>query len=85
MREYTFAVEIELLEEGGYLATCPSIPGCRAEGKSIGEALDNLRDVARVLYELNVEQGLVFVPEYPDAKLESIGWNVKIPLREHAA
>jgi predicted RNase H-like HicB family nuclease len=51
-------VEIEPLEEGGYLAICQAIQGCHAEGESIAEALDNLEDVARVLLELRREDGL---------------------------
>jgi predicted RNase H-like HicB family nuclease len=38
-------VEIEVLTEGGYLALCPDISGCHAEGKTIGQALDNLQDI----------------------------------------
>jgi len=85
MKQYSLPVEIEILDEGGCLAICPSIPGCHAEGKSIGDALDNLRDVARVLYDLSIEKGLVFVPDHPAAKPESITWHVEIPLLEHAA
>jgi predicted RNase H-like HicB family nuclease len=81
--KYTFPVEIESLEEGGHLATCPSIPGCHAEGQTVGEALDNLRDVARVLYELSQEKQLAFVPEHPDALPNSIVWELRIPLLEH--
>lgn len=77
---YTIPVKIELLEEGGYLAVCSAIPGCHAEGRSAGEALDHLRDVARVLYELSVDKGLVFYPEHPEAKPGSILWQVQIPL-----
>jgi predicted RNase H-like HicB family nuclease len=69
-------VEIETLAEGGYLAVCSDIAGCHAEGKSIGQALDNLRDVAQTIYELCQEQGLVFVKRYPEAKLTDIIWNV---------
>jgi predicted RNase H-like HicB family nuclease len=56
-------VEIERLEEGGYLASCLDVPGCHAEGRTIGEAIDNLRDVARVVYELCREKGLPFLKD----------------------
>jgi predicted RNase H-like HicB family nuclease len=77
-------VEIEPLAEGGYLALCPDIPGCHAEGKTVGEALDHLRDVVQVIYELCQEQGLVFVPAHPEATLNDIVWKVNIPLAEAA-
>ncbi len=57
-QRYVVPVEIEELEEGGYLAICPTIPGCHAEGDSIGEAIGNIEDVARVVLEFRVEQGL---------------------------
>ncbi len=82
---YMLSVEIEPLEEGGYLATCPAIPGCHAEGQTVGEALDNLRDVARVIYELSREKHLTFVPNHPEAQPEAIFWQVRIPLLERAA
>jgi predicted RNase H-like HicB family nuclease len=83
--QYTLFVQIEPLEEGGYLAICPSIPGCHAEGRSVGEALDNLREITRVLYDLSREKGLVFVPDYPNAKPDAILWQVQIPALEYAA
>lgn len=58
-KQYVLPVEIEPLEDGsGYLATCDAIQGCLAEGASVAEAIDNLEDVARVLLELRVQDGL---------------------------
>lgn len=78
------SVTIELLAEGGYLAQCPKISGCHAEGKTIGQALDNLRDVTRVIYELCQKQNLVFVTDHPEIELDDIIWKVDIPLAEVA-
>jgi predicted RNase H-like HicB family nuclease len=36
----------------GYLATGPTNRGSHTEGKSIGEAIDNLGDMARTLLEI---------------------------------
>jgi len=58
MARYILPVEIQPLEEGGYLAICSIIQGCHAEGQTITEALDNLEDIARILLELRVEDGL---------------------------
>jgi len=58
MARYILPVEIQPLQEGGYLATCPVIQGCHAEGQTISEALDNVEDVARILLELRMEDGL---------------------------
>jgi predicted RNase H-like HicB family nuclease len=59
-KRYVAPVEVEELEEGGFLAICPEIPGCHAEGSSAAEAIYNLEDVARVLLEFQLEEGLGF-------------------------
>ena len=58
MKKYLLKVEVEPLEEGGYLATCADLQGCHAEGDTIAEALVNVEDVARILLELRREDGL---------------------------
>ncbi|MBM3302013.1 MAG: type II toxin-antitoxin system HicB family antitoxin [Deltaproteobacteria bacterium] len=80
MSEHRLPVEIERLEEGGYLAICPAIQGCHAEGATIGTALDNLQDVARVIYELCQEKGLIFVEGAPHASPETVILEVALPL-----
>jgi len=52
-----FPVDIERLEEGCYLATCPSIQGCHAEGDTVAEALANLEDAAVLLMRFHKTQG----------------------------
>ena len=64
--DHRLSVDIERLEEGGYLASCADVPGCHAEGRTIGEAIDNLRDVARVIYELCQGKGLPFLKDVPE-------------------
>lgn len=63
MAQYKLPVEIKALEEGGFLAICPAIQGCHAEGATIAEALENLEDVARQLLELRRQDGLPLPPE----------------------
>ncbi len=58
MAKLIIPVTVEPLEEGGYLAVCEVIQGCHAEGDTVGEALENLEDVARILLELRREDGL---------------------------
>lgn len=42
MSQYTvFLVEAE---EGGYVVTCPALPGCVSEGETRDEAVQNIRD-----------------------------------------
>ena len=39
-----FRVLIETDEDGMFIATCPSLPGCVSQGKTRDEALTNVRD-----------------------------------------
>ena len=66
MKRHLLRVEVEPLEEGGYLATCPDLQGCHAEGDTVAEALENAEDVARVILELCLEKGLPLPPELQD-------------------
>jgi predicted RNase H-like HicB family nuclease len=31
-------------EDGGFIVSCPALPGCHSEGETIEEALQNIRD-----------------------------------------
>ena len=66
MKRYLLRAEVEPLEEGGYLATCPDLQGCHAEGDTVAEALANVEDVARVIIELCLEKGLPLPAELLD-------------------
>jgi predicted RNase H-like HicB family nuclease len=63
MKKYLLKVEVEPLEEGGYLASCPDLQGCHAEGETISEAIENVEDVARIIIQLCLEEGLPLPPE----------------------
>ena len=39
-----FRVVIEQDEDGAFIATCPSLPGCVSQGDTRAEALSNIRD-----------------------------------------
>lgn len=42
-----YRISIEQDEDGAYIATVPSLPGCISQGSTRTEALDNVRDAAR--------------------------------------
>jgi predicted RNase H-like HicB family nuclease len=60
--EYVIRVKVVPLEEGGFLATCPDLPGCRAEGRTIPEILEYIADVAEKMIGLMRAEG-VSIPE----------------------
>ena len=49
-------IHIEKLPEGVYLATSDDVPGLVAQGKTITDALEIARDVARKLLEAKAER-----------------------------
>ena len=44
MRRRALKVVLEKCEEGGYVAFCPALKGCLAQGETEGEAIKNLKD-----------------------------------------
>jgi len=57
MNEILLNIEIEPLEEGGFLATSSDLPGLIAQGRTVAETMEIAQDVARKLVESYVEHG----------------------------
>ena len=57
MNEVAIRVHIEPLEEGGFLATSPDVPGLVAEGRSVTEAAEIAQGLARKIAESCIEHG----------------------------
>ena len=47
-----YPITIEQCEEGGYFAVCNVLQGCHAEGKTYGEAIDNIKEVIQTHLEI---------------------------------
>jgi predicted RNase H-like HicB family nuclease len=54
--ELAIRIQIEQLPEGVYLATSSDLPGLLAQGRTVAEALEIARDVARKLIEARRER-----------------------------
>lgn len=54
--ELAIQVKVEELPEGLYLATSDELPGLIAQGRTVAEALDLARDVARKIIEARSER-----------------------------
>jgi len=39
-----FLVYLEVAEEGGYIVSCPQLPGCVTQGETVEEALAMVKD-----------------------------------------
>ncbi len=57
MDEASIRLHIEPLDEGGFLATSPDVPGLVAEGRSITEATEIAQGLARKIAESCIEHG----------------------------
>ena len=52
MRVYDFTVLLEPDEEGGgYVVSCPALPGCYSQGDTIDQALENVKEAIQVCLE----------------------------------
>ena len=56
-----FRVHLEADEEGVFVATCPSLPGCVSQGKTKEEAIANIKEATRG-YIAALEQDKLPVP-----------------------
>jgi len=55
--ELVIGIHVEQLPEGLFLATCDELPGLIAQGRTVAEALDIGRDLARKLIDARRERG----------------------------
>jgi predicted RNase H-like HicB family nuclease len=54
----------EPAEEGGYVVTCPALPGLVTEGNTLEEARDMAADAIRGYLESLAKDGLPIPPEH---------------------
>lgn len=62
MKVYDFKVILEPDETGGYVVSCPSLPGCYTQGNTVEEALENVKEAILLCLEDMESQG----EEVPD-------------------
>ncbi|HHT9130998.1 MAG TPA: type II toxin-antitoxin system HicB family antitoxin [Candidatus Tripitaka californicus] len=51
MKTYNFKVVLEPDETGGYVVSCPLLPGCYSQGDTIEEALTNIKEAILLCLE----------------------------------
>jgi antitoxin HicB len=56
--KYPVSLRIEWLDEEVYLATCDSLKGQVAQGRTIAKTVETAQDVARKLIEMHTEHGV---------------------------
>jgi predicted RNase H-like HicB family nuclease len=78
-REYSFTVLFEPAEEGGYVATCPALPGLVTEGDTLEEARANARDAIHGYLESLAKDGAP-LPSDKEILLEPVKEKVTVAL-----
>ena len=57
MDETTIRLQVEVLPEGGYVATSPDVPGLVAQGRTLAETAEIAQALARRIAETFLEKG----------------------------
>ena len=80
MNEAAIRLHVEPLDEGGFLATSPDVPGLVAEGRSMTEAVEIAQDLARKIAESCIEHGDPLPSALANAPREGIEVDLLIPV-----
>ena len=78
-QEYNYTVLFEPAEEGGYVVTCPALPGLVTEGDTLEEARQMARDAIRAYLE-SLRKDSLPIPPDKELALEPIKEKVRIVL-----
>jgi len=70
MKIYNLTVVVEKDEDGNFLAICPALQGCYADGETIEEALRFIEDVIKMHIEDRLECGEEILEEIYSAQLK---------------
>jgi antitoxin HicB len=68
MAEYSYTVLFEPAEEGGFVVTCPALPGLVTEGDTIEEARTMAQDAIRAYIESLRKEHMPIPPGKPPVK-----------------
>jgi antitoxin HicB len=55
-----YKVILEPAEEGGYVVSCPAIPGTYSQGESAEEAISNIKEAIELSLECYRDDGVPF-------------------------
>ena len=64
-----FLVTLEQDEAGYWVAECPALPGCLSQGRSRGEALENIEEAIALSLETRKAHGLPATMEVAEVEV----------------
>ena len=79
--EVAIRLRVEPLDEGGYLATSPDVPGLVAEGRSVTEAVEIAQGLGRRIMESCIEHGDPLPRAFAKARHEPREFVVPVGIR----
>ena len=68
MSAYRLPLDIEPLEEGGFLGRCPVLPGLNVQADTVEEVEQLAPGVAKALIEAMREKGVALPPEIEETE-----------------
>jgi predicted RNase H-like HicB family nuclease len=66
-----FLVTLDRGENGWIVAECPSLPGCLSQGRTVEEALANIREAIELSLETRGELGIKTDIEIAEVEVET--------------
>src|SRR5215831_11519257 len=79
--EYRYTVLFEPAEEGGYVVTCPALPGLVTEGDTLEEAREMAAEAIRGYLESLAKDGRPIPPEDPRPRSRIIRETVSVAVQ----
>ena len=79
MAEYSYTVLFEPAEEGGYVVTCPALPGLVTEGDTYEEARERVKEAIEGYLESLRKDGQP-IPVDTNIELEPVKEQIRIAL-----
>ena len=71
MQIYDFKVLLDPDETGGYVVSCPALPGCYSQGETIDEALVNIKEAILLCLE-DLEAQNEAIPDMSKTLISSV-------------
>ena len=68
MERFRLPVDVGQLPNGRFVASCSVLDGCHAEGRTIGEAVDHLEEIARAIVDMKSPYAVLAHPHSTPAK-----------------